>query len=229
MKPICGIYAFIHRDSGRCYVGSSVDVHRRRKAHLATARRGAKTMIHKELRNLGAENFDFEILEECSKAERFDREHFYIQFLDSVHPRGFNVCSNPLEKPDFTAVSKLKMSIAAKGRKMHPNTYAAIMSANVGRKKTQSEREKLSKSHKGKKRPSHIGENQRTRMTGRKLSLETREKMSRARFGRRPTEATRIKLRMAALNRSSTHKARLSVAAKKRHAKTHENNLTLHI
>ena len=225
MKPICGIYAFIHRDTGRCYVGSSVDVHRRRKAHLATARRGAKTMIHKELRNLGAENFDFEILEECSKTERFAREHFYIQFLDAVQQSGFNVCSNPLEKPDLTAAMKLKMSAAAKGRKMHPDTYSAMMAANVGRKKTQSEREKLSKAHKGKKHPPHVGINQRKRMLGKKLSEETRRKMSATRMGRYPSQETRSKLKHAQNNRTKIHQFRIIESAKKREQKKREPQL----
>ena len=87
---VCGVYCFIHRDSGRCYVGSSIDIYSRRKVHICNSRNSGVTCFNNAMRKYGVEAFDFEIIERCLPEMRFDREEFWIKFYDSAGVNGFN-------------------------------------------------------------------------------------------------------------------------------------------
>ena len=74
----------------RCYIGSAVDIKRRRYGHLATL----NNRIHKNPKlqahynKYGKEDLDFSILISCNKEDLIKHEQF---FIDSLNP-WFNIC-----------------------------------------------------------------------------------------------------------------------------------------
>ena len=91
-KPTCGIYKIHHKDTGKSYVGLSVDIFRRWKEHSNFWEAKNKwSAIKHALNKHGLENFTFTILEECSKEELNDREIHWIKELNTQAPNGYNL------------------------------------------------------------------------------------------------------------------------------------------
>lgn len=139
-----GIYCAIHRDSLRCYVGSSVDMGRRRRTHILDAKKGSLNCFHKALRKFGEDAFDFEVLEYCDKYSLVEREAFWIKFLNSASIKGFNTDKNPNSNYDY-------------GASYSDATRQRLREAATGRKVPQEVRDKISASMKGRKKaPEHV-------------------------------------------------------------------------
>lgn len=166
---ICGIYSFIHRDTLACYVGSSVDIEGRRKAHIAAARRGAMQRLQVAIRALGIESFDFEILEQCEPPKLLERERFYIVLLNAASLQGFNTNSTPVPN-----------RYGAKYSEAH---RARIGAGNIGKhygpKHSAESRAKMSAYRKGRKK-AKWSEDKKAKLRGRIISEETRLKMSKS-------------------------------------------------
>jgi len=89
-----GIYKFTNRITGESYVGQSVDIEKRYKQHkrrVELTYDWEDTYFHRMLRKYGFENFDFEILEECSQQELNEREIYYIDKYNALFPNGYNM------------------------------------------------------------------------------------------------------------------------------------------
>lgn len=83
-----GIYKITNKNNGKIYIGQSNDVERR----LAEHKKVRAVTIDDYINVLGAENFQFEILEECTKEELDDKEQEYIQKYDSKNKeKGYNI------------------------------------------------------------------------------------------------------------------------------------------
>lgn len=88
----CGIYKITHIDSGKSYIGQSVDVATRWKQHI---KRGlgadpiTRNKLYPAMNELGPENFTFTLLEECPKEELSKREKFWIDYYQS-YDFGYN-------------------------------------------------------------------------------------------------------------------------------------------
>lgn len=113
--------------------------------------------LQKIVNKYGIDKIRFKIIEvvdcDCS-IDFFDNlETKYIQDYE----KSFVVLNFSNEAKSFkglkhTEEAKKKMSISRKGKKQHPNTYKAIMKANIGRVKSEEERKNISKALTGKKR-----------------------------------------------------------------------------
>lgn len=78
-----GIYKITNIRNQMCYVGQSVDLSSRFKQHIKRglgAEAPTKNKLYPAMQEFGPENFIFEILEECSKAQLDEREKFWGQF-----------------------------------------------------------------------------------------------------------------------------------------------------
>jgi group I intron endonuclease len=128
MGKICGVYCFIHIPDGRRYIGSSLDVHQRHRAHINQAKKLTGFGFHRNMSALGVENFSFEILEVCEPQVRLEREHFYIVLHDSVK-QGFNRRSDPTKVGDYTEAIRAAISAAKKGIKLSPAHVANMVAA----------------------------------------------------------------------------------------------------
>ena len=70
-----GIYKITNKQNGMCYIGQTDDLERRISEH----KQKRIVTIDDYINVLGVENFDFEILEECSSDELDEKEKFYIK------------------------------------------------------------------------------------------------------------------------------------------------------
>lgn len=93
-----GIYKFTNRITGESYIGQSRDIHKRYIQHkcrheicLHEEAPKEDTYFHSMLRHYGFNNFDFEVIEECRIDELNDKEIYYIKFLNTLYPNGYNI------------------------------------------------------------------------------------------------------------------------------------------
>jgi group I intron endonuclease len=181
LRKVSGIYCAIERKTGKCYVGSSVNIHRRYRDHIYAAKRGSRNCFHKALTNLGFEAFDFEILERCEKDKLLDRERLYIALLNSASIHGFNIRSKPTANYDvkISESTRERMSKNRLGKKHSVETCAKIGEANRSRVFTPELRQKIGRSTRG-----------------RVHSEETKRKISESTKGRSKTIETKIKMSM---------------------------------
>lgn len=79
-----GIYKITEINSGRCYVGQSVNISERFKQHIKRGL-GAETPTNNKLypamKSIGVENFTFELIEKCDKTLLDDREKFWTDYF----------------------------------------------------------------------------------------------------------------------------------------------------
>lgn len=183
-KMSCGIYSFIHRETLACYVGSSLNIERRKLAHLSAASRGSMNCFHRALRDLGIDAFDFEVLEHCEPSEMLAREYFYISLLDSSSLNGFNVLSKPNpNRLNATHLESTKKRIGAAnrisltGKTLSGEHRKNISIGHLGAKRTPEQCRRISESLKGKA-----------------ISEETKRKISATLKGRTVPDSVRRKI-----------------------------------
>jgi len=85
-----GIYRWVHNDSGRSYVGSSVNLTNRFYTYYnlkVMLRSSASSIIARALLKYGYSGFTLEILEYCDIDKCIEREQYY---LDLIQPE-FNI------------------------------------------------------------------------------------------------------------------------------------------
>lgn len=82
----CGIYKITNQKTDLCYIGQAVDIATRWKNH-AKCGLGIDTPVNNKLYRAmqedGLENFSFEVLEECSRAQLNEKEKFYINLYQA--------------------------------------------------------------------------------------------------------------------------------------------------
>lgn len=90
-----GIYKITNLLNGKVYIGQSVDVQARLRAHrtrpFINGHNEYNSVLHRAIRKYGLENFNFELLEECKQNELNDKECFYIECYNAMVPNGYNV------------------------------------------------------------------------------------------------------------------------------------------
>ena len=88
-----GIYKWTNKINGKVYIGQSVNIAKRKAEHLRLNRLETyNTLLAKAFRKYGAENFEFEVLEECSKDLLNGREAYWIDYYHSTDLQyGYNL------------------------------------------------------------------------------------------------------------------------------------------
>lgn len=92
-KPTTGIYKIQDNESGKIYIGQCVNLSDRWKQHIKRglhAETPLNNKLYPALWEKGVENFSFELVEECARAELNEREKFWIEYFDSKN-WGYNV------------------------------------------------------------------------------------------------------------------------------------------
>lgn len=159
MVRISGIYRIRNSESGKCYIGSAVDIHQRWLEHKSMLKRGAHHSPH--LQNSwnkhGESAFEFEVLEVCDIGSLIVMEQ---RAIDLMSPE-FNVC---------------RIAGSTAGRRHSEETKAKISSRIKGTKhapRSDEYRKKISEAHKGReKSPEHLAALQE----GRKKQVYTPER-----------------------------------------------------
>lgn len=86
-----GIYKITNKITNKSYIGQSVRIERCWKEHQQLT---SNSVISKAIRKYGVDNFNFEIIETCSKENLDDREIYWIQYYNTIVPNGYNVAED---------------------------------------------------------------------------------------------------------------------------------------
>lgn len=194
---ICGVYCFLHRETGRRYIGSSLDCYYRKGAHIKYCHKNLTNHFSRHLHQLGNESFDFIILEETSPKARFRREKFWISHYDTTSEKGFNTW------PDPTKMFNHKLS---------PASLRRLSEAHMGNRHTLATRRKMSRTRKGKKLPKEWCENISKGLIGNYPSAATRKKLSESAKRRFQDPAQRALVSRINKGRKHTKKFKLFVS-----------------
>jgi group I intron endonuclease len=141
-KGVCGIYKIENIAKGKSYVGSSVNVGSRWKAHLKQLETEShhSQKLQRAWNKYGKSSFEFSIIEECApeKSIMLEREQYRMDTLDAVNA-GYNVCrfAGNCLGTKRTAEQRVKMSNAQYGNQKW-----------LGKKHSQESKDKLSESRK---------------------------------------------------------------------------------
>jgi group I intron endonuclease len=87
-----GVYAFRNKLNGKVYVGQSKNVITRRVQHERGDTSNSRR-FHNAMQKYGAQGFDWVVLEYCNTDQLNEREAYWVQQLDSLHPNGYNLTS----------------------------------------------------------------------------------------------------------------------------------------
>ena len=183
-NKICGIYK-ITSPTNKIYIGQSRHIQSRfnnyKKLHKSVEK---QIRLYNSFIKHGVEKHIFEIIEECELSLLNIRERFWQDSFNVLSQ--INGLNCTLVKTDelpqiFTSERNKKVSESRMGelnhnfgKPLHKNTIDAMIIANTGRKKTDSELEKASLRMLGELNHNY----------GKDFSKETRELMSKAKIGK---------------------------------------------
>ena len=92
---ICGIYKITNKINGHYYIGQSVDIKSRLREHkhsgLCATNKDHYAPIHLAIFKYGWDNFETEILEECSRTELDIQEKYWIDKLSATKNGNYNI------------------------------------------------------------------------------------------------------------------------------------------
>ena len=193
-----GIYKIENLINGKVYVGSSVDVEKRRYHHFYEMKKGIhkNEYLQRVFDKYGESIFEFFVLEEVGNTDiLLEREDFWINsFRANDREFGYNIRKFAENNLGFrhSEESKRKMSESQKGEK----------SVWWGRTHTEETKLKIGDAQRGEKNHSW----------GKSPSIETRQKISKANKGRIPSEESRKRMSIAQKGRtvSDEHRRKIS-------------------
>lgn len=120
----CGIYRITHRESGRHYVGQSVNIESRFNDHRKG--QGSRKLAH-ALKRYGPDAFDFVIAIQCPRGELNLHEARLIEELGCLHPKGFNLIPGGYQPGAMSDETRRLFSEAGKRRMSDPKKRAALL------------------------------------------------------------------------------------------------------
>lgn len=110
-----GIYKITNSLNGKTYIGQSVNIQDRWKAHrnrpFNPNSNDYESPLYRAIRKYGLNNFKFEVLEECERELLNDKEIFYIKQYKSSDPTfGYNISNGGAgtSVTDFNSPLKVK-------------------------------------------------------------------------------------------------------------------------
>lgn len=167
-----GVYVIANKNTGKCYVGSSVNIERRWKRHdyeLRNSRHHSEKLQNSYLKH-GAQAFCYSIVEFCDKDMLTEVEQAWLDRL-CAHADGYNVCPNA-----GTAGTLPKTELHRR----------RIGDAHLGRKRSEEACARISKAMSGKSR-GPMSPELRTKISaalkGREITPDARKKIAAAKIG----------------------------------------------
>ena len=185
MKNQSGIYAIIHRDSGKFYIGSTQNFKLRWKQHRCELRQGdhSNARLQNAWNKYGEDAFSFEILISCDEEQLLVQEQIV---LDKLQPE-YNIAriaASPMKGRTHTAEAREYMSAIHSGLVRSAEHAKNISKALTGKKATQETRNKMSEAHTGKKATTEHCEKIAAGLRGKPHTPERIEAMRVARWGK---------------------------------------------
>ena len=141
-----GIYKYTNKKDGKIYIGRSINIQRRRWEHLNHP--SPYSYFDQTITTIGEDQFNFEVIEECSADKLKEREKYWIKFYNCCvlenRDGGYNLThggeeyrsdENPWAKLSIVQVkeiidklahSKISLTQLAKDYGIHYNTISDI-------------------------------------------------------------------------------------------------------
>ena len=94
-----GIVYLFTSPSGKGYVGQTIDLNERLKAHKNKGSRC--TLLKRAINKYGFENMKFKIIEKVSYDALDEREYYWIDELNTLTPNGYNCNTGGNAKKGF--------------------------------------------------------------------------------------------------------------------------------
>jgi group I intron endonuclease len=209
-----GIYKITCLTTDKFYVGSAVNLYRRRHNHYGFLRRNEhhNPILQNAWNKYGEDVFTFEVLELVLVPFLIEREQFW---LDKLHPfgkRGFNIAriaGSSLGR-EVAQSTRDKISATLTGRpgnvgyKPSPEIVEQQRLRMLGTKQSEETKRKRAISHTGKKHSPETIEKMRLSQIGKIVSPETGAKISAANKGYVPSDEARAKISAANTARQRT-------------------------
>lgn len=173
-----GIYAIIHKATGRKYVGQSGNLTKRFIQHRVDLRRGkhVNPKLQSAWNKYGETEFEFVVLEQCEADNLDAREQVYLD-----------------QKPWFNIAVYANSNM--RGRKHSKESLEKMSRVKKGIFPTEEARRNMSSARKGKTLPAAVKVKISEAKKGHTVSDETRAKISATLKGRPLSEATKAKMR----------------------------------
>ena len=153
---VCGIYEIRNNINNKFYIGSSINIKNRWRAHRSLLNRGIHPNIHLQFAwtRYGAENFSLNVLFECKSKQLLEKEQQILNDTKCTNRKiGYNVALEaiaPMMGRCHTEKSKQRMSEVKMGRhnsffgKKHSRkTKNKIAQKKLGRKLAPEHRKKV--------------------------------------------------------------------------------------
>lgn len=188
-----GIYK-ITNPNGKIYVGQSVDIEKRIYQY-SILNCFEQPKIFNSLKKYGFDSHEFEVLCVCQVKDLNDLERHYQEVFDVVK-NGLNCKLTKTNDRSgyYSEESKLRMSVAQKGKKQSLITIQKRSASQTGKKQSKETINKRIVSRQG----YHHSEETRIKISlsqkGKKLPTETRLKMSKYRTGKKLSDYSKNKL-----------------------------------
>jgi group I intron endonuclease len=184
-----GIYQIRNIKNNKIYIGSSIDLTKRRNGHLATLARGTHRNSHLQnsYNKHGKESFVFEVLEEVKDLDTLiEREQHWI---DCETPE-YNIASIAGSRlgVKHSKETRKKISEARKGK------FTGEKNSFYGKKHSKETRKKISEVHRGKIMSEEAKKKISRASKGKETSVETKRKISKALKGRKISEESKRKI-----------------------------------
>lgn len=136
-----GVYKWTHRESGKFYIGSSVNLGRRFSSYFSykviesQSKFSIICLRSPALLKYGYSEFSLEILEYCTKDQTLKREQFY---LDSFKPQ-YNILTKAGSRLGsvLSSETRSKIRISLTGNKLSEITKSKIKASRIGTKHTE--------------------------------------------------------------------------------------------
>jgi group I intron endonuclease len=210
MPAASGIYVIQCNQTGKCYVGSSVNLYTRQSQHLHRLRRGShpNAKLQNAWAKYGELAFQFMVLELVGEEKLLSQEGFHIERLSAVQ-QGYNISSTPgrgRAGMSHSAEALARMSEAQTGKVISAAHRESLSAAFKNRSFSDETRAKISAAKMGKAR-APFSEMARKNMsagaTGRALSDSAKAKLSTIRTGTKMSDEARTNMSAAQKRRFS--------------------------
>lgn len=134
------IYKITNQENGKMYVGKTERTPKERfQEHIKKAKLHTNRYLYDAMNHYGYENFVIETLEECEINQLNEREIYWISFLNTLTPNGYNMTNggdggNTWDKNNNKELISLKLSIANRGKKRSQEFCEILSKKLTGRK-----------------------------------------------------------------------------------------------
>lgn len=199
-----GVYCIENIQTGKKYIGQSVNITRRIKRHTLELAKGCHSNTHLQnaWNRYGEDSFEFKILIYCEPFELTKYEQFFVDLYTPEKLYNIRIeCVNSPLGTKYTEETRKKISIARSGS---GNGMYGKPAPNLGKKLSDEQRKKLCKNHadfSGEKNPNYGKTGELSPIFGRKPTKETLQKMSIAQSGKVLSEEAKSKISQTRIER----------------------------